>query len=467
MTPRGAAGGRRDGEGHCAPHALRLLGAACCALLFALAPAAAQQPGGERTFYSRYREFRIPFDVDPAERRIQSVRLHASDNQGLSWQAVATAQPGGEKGFNYRAEHDGWYWFTVQTVDHDRRAYPPVIDQNAPVGLKVCVDTREPAVTLQAASAGESGVGVSWVIQDPNLNNLLAKPDTLILEYRPAGSGGPWTRQQAEPRAAGQRVWSPATAGPQEVRLRVFDDAGNEGQAAITVTPGRGGSLPPEGDGTPPRRPNADGRRLVRSKRINLNYDVQEVGKSGVSVVELWYTDGKSWQLRNQKRDPQPPYVYDIELEAEGLYGFSLVARSGVGLGEQPPRVGDPPQIWIEADWTKPRVSLHRVEVGQGIDTGSLFVTWSAEDLNLDRDGSITLSYAERPDGPWTAFAPNQNNTGRYVWRMPPAVPFQFYVRVEATDRAGNVGNADSGEPVKVDLNRPKARVTTIEPVQK
>jgi hypothetical protein len=50
---------------------------------------------------------------------------------------------------------------------------------------------------------------------------------------------------------------------------------------------------------------------------------------------------------------------------------------------------------------------------------------------------------------------------------MPPSVPFQFYVRVEATDRAGNVGTAETNEPVKVDLSRPKTRVITIEPASK
>ena len=67
----------------------------------------------------------------------------------------------------------------------------------------------------------------------------------------------------------------------------------------------------------------------------------------------------------------------------------------------------------------------------------------------------------------WTPFARTQDNTGRYVWRMPPGVPYQFHVRVEATDRAGNVGTAETTEPVKVDLNRPKTRVLTVDPVSK
>jgi hypothetical protein len=46
---------------------------------------------------------------------------------------------------------------------------------------------------------------------------------------------------------------------------------------------------------------------------------------------------------------------------------------------------------------------------------------------------------------------------------MDAQVPFQFYVRVEARDKAGNVGKADSADRVKVDLNQPKASVSGIE----
>jgi hypothetical protein len=438
-------------------------------------PVVGQSPANVPTFFSRHREFKIPFSIDPGERRISTVRLYVSSNQGQVWQTVANAQPGGnDRSFTFKAERDGWYWFSVQTVDHEQRAYPPSMDSRAPVGLKVCVDTRAPGVSLQMVPAGEGNVGVSWSVEDENLNNLVQnKPDTLILEYRSAGTNVPWLRKGSEQKAVGQRLWNPETNAPLEVRLRVLDDAGNEGVSnTVTVTAGSNGGLP-AGAGRegaqpgPAPRTNSEGRRLVNARRINLNYDVQEVGKSGLSVIELWSTDGTTWKREGSKTDPQPPYVYTVELDHEGVYGFTLVARSGVGLGEQPPKVGDPPQIWIEADWTKPHVVLQGVEVGRGPDTGSLFITYSAEDKNLDRDGSISLSYGERPEGPWTVFVHNQDNTGRYVWRMPPSVPFQFYVRVEATDRAGNVGTAETNEPVKVDLSRPKTRVITIEPASK
>jgi hypothetical protein len=43
-------------------------------------------------------------------------------------------------------------------------------------------------------------------------------------------------------------------------------------------------------------------------------------------------------------------------------------------------------------------------------------------------------------------------------------LPYQFFVRVEAVDLAGNVGEAITLDKVKVDLSLPKAQIRAIEP---
>jgi hypothetical protein len=46
---------------------------------------------------------------------------------------------------------------------------------------------------------------------------------------------------------------------------------------------------------------------------------------------------------------------------------------------------------------------------------------------------------------------------------MPPSgVPFKLLVRVEAVDKAGNVGMAQTTEHVKVDLARPKVSILDV-----
>ena len=43
-------------------------------------------------------------------------------------------------------------------------------------------------------------------------------------------------------------------------------------------------------------------------------------------------------------------------------------------------------------------------------------------------------------------------------------VPYQFHVKVEALDLAGNIGEAVTPELIKVDLSTPKVRILNVEP---
>jgi hypothetical protein len=152
-----------------------------------------------------------------------------------------------------------------------------------------------------------------------------------------------------------------------------------------------------------------------------------------------------------------------FEVNDEGIYGITLVAKSGVGLGDKPPQPGDRPQFWIEVDLTKPVVQTRDIFVGAGPEKGKLSIAWTATDKNLGTH-PIRLSYADQKDGPWTTFADKLPNSGKHVWKMPDLLPYQFYVRIEAADLAGNFGEAITNEKVKVDLSQPKANIIGIEP---
>src|SRR5215471_7687163 len=145
----------------------RLLAGAVLAVV-ALLPAAgrAQNAEGEDTYYSRYPDFKIPFKAnDP---RIRELILHASEDQGRNWKSVATSGAAGD-GFHFKARHDGWYYFSVQTRDTDNRLFPATLDGVKP-GLKVCVDTVLPVVRLETIPAREGGVTVKWDARDENLD---------------------------------------------------------------------------------------------------------------------------------------------------------------------------------------------------------------------------------------------------------------------------------------------------------
>ncbi len=432
----------------------------CIALAFGATRAVAQAPGGDGVYYSKQLTFRIPFSTDPNDRRIREVQLYASEDQGKSWRQIASARPG-EKSFSVIATHEGWYWFAVRTVDVEDHAFPPTVDQSQ-AKLKVCVDTQPPSVSLRpAANPPPAGVAVEWEVRDENIDL-----DRLQLDYRIAG--GEWTSLPIQKLITGSRIWNPSTNAPLEVRLQARDMAGNTAEQTTTVAPSAkatgGGPDGGVGGGTAKtQEPVPGGVRVVGSKRISLDYEVVEVGKSGLAVVELWWTrnDARNWAKYNEQPNPQPPYTFEVS--EEGLYGFTLVARNNAGLGEPPPKAGDQPQTWVEVDLTKPVVRLNGVDVGRGPELGTMAITWSAGDKNLARR-PITLSYAESPEGPWQTIAEHEENTGRYVWRMPENVPFKVHVRVEAADLAGNVGSDELRKPVIVDMSQPKVKVRNVGP---
>lgn len=202
--------------------------------------------------------------------------------------------------------------------------------------------------------------------------------------------------------------------------------------------------------------------RMVNSRRISLNYEVKDVGPSGISGVELWYTqDSRTWRKYDGPPQRQAPFI--IEVPDEGLYGFTLVARSGVGLGKEPPQSGDLPQVWVEVDLTKPNVALVGAESSYAARTHQLTIRWNASDKNMGMR-PITLLCAEQPDGPWTPIAANLENSGQYTWQMPQSVPRRFYVRVEASDLVGNVGAAQSPSPIVIDMSQPSVSILAVEP---
>jgi hypothetical protein len=202
--------------------------------------------------------------------------------------------------------------------------------------------------------------------------------------------------------------------------------------------------------------------RLVNKKRITLNYEVKDVGPSGVSGVELWYTrDGKDWKRHEAALESKPPYL--IEVQEEGLYGFTLLAKNGIGLSKDPPRSGDQPQVWVEVDLTKPAIQITQVKVGQGDKGATLTIAWKASDKNLSSQ-PITLSIAEKEDGPWQPIVSNLENFGRCVWPLRPGVPAKLFVRIEAKDLAGNVGVAQTPTAIQVDVARPTVHILDVEP---
>jgi hypothetical protein len=190
--------------------------------------------------------------------------------------------------------------------------------------------------------------------------------------------------------------------------------------------------------------------RKVKSKHLLIDYQVKDMGPSGVMGVELWYTrDGQHWNKGGSGIQPERPY--HTVLEEEGMYGFVLLAKNGLGGGKEAPKTGEPAQFWVELDTTKPVVALTGVQPASGGQTA--IITWTASDKNLS-PRPISLYYTDQ-NGQWQPITTGMENSGSCTWRLPAGVPYSFRVRAEATDLAGNVGSGETATPIQIDTAQP------------
>ncbi len=204
--------------------------------------------------------------------------------------------------------------------------------------------------------------------------------------------------------------------------------------------------------------------KLVNSRTFALEYELAEVGGSGVSKVELWGThdNGQTWRsyaVDDDNRSPIP-----VTVDGEGEYGFRIVVEGAGGLGGFPPQPGDRPELVVGVDLEPPHALITSVDVDAHRDARQLVVHWDAKDDNLE-PRPISLFYSSRFAGPWTAIATSLENVGEYVWPLERYVPRQIYLKLEARDLAGNVSAYQSTEPITVENESSVARIQRLPPV--
>lgn len=450
------------------------------ALLIALAVAAplhAQAPGRDIS-YTRQNRIRVPFTPSTSG-RLKRVILYVSTDSGRDWQQSWDAAP--TDGFfrEYIAPGDGTYWFAVQSIDNFDARNPPSIAQLVPE-VKVVVDTKPPLVTLRQGNDPRQGfVTIEWDVRDENID--LSR---FVVEYRVPGRTD-WVRdERTQPGVTGSLSWQLDPGVQMNVRLRTADRAGNVGEAVLPVT--AGGSATAGGAGGSAL--SSSGVVYLNSRTVKFPCRVS-VGPSGEGVFDLWYTrdGGRSWTKTPKKVSDNMPAspgdaaattalkTFIFEADADGTYGFNIVLRNGVGVGDPDPKAGDPPQRIVEIDTVDPKLQL-KVTPGVGQDMRNVTIQWIAEDKNLT-DRPVTLEYAElkdwspgKPavaaDGDWKPLPQMpgaQDRSGTQVWSIGREGPFKFLIRAKATDRAKNSVTETIKEPIIIDLEQPKVELQGIE----
>src|SRR5262245_46246634 len=193
------------------------------------------------------------------------------------------------------------------------------------------------------------------------------------------------------------------------------------GQIKQAVSPFPQGTTPPApaashvANRTEPQPPN---KLIVSNTHVFLDYQIEQMGASGVGKVEVWITldHGQTWKKHCEDTDRKSPA--EVDLPGEGLFGLSLVVTNGRGFGGTPPHTGDVPDWWIEVDLTRPVTEITSVRPGTGDEAGGLHISWTARDKNLGAS-PIDLFYAVKKEGPWTPIAKGLRNEGHYCWAVP------------------------------------------------
>lgn len=226
-------------------------------------------------------------------------------------------------------------------------------------------------------------------------------------------------------------------------------------------TPRTASSLPAA---TPPRS-NVAGQRIVNSRRFQVGYTIDDVGPSGVGAVELFITQdqGRKWWKYGEDADRRSPF--DVEVPQDGEYGFAIRVRSGVGLTNDPPLPNEPPAVVVVVDQTPPVVELLSAHQGQGNQSNRVQIRWRISDHRL-ASKPVSIYTAPTRSGPWEPVSGWSEDQGGIEWTVAPGSPPEMYIRVVARDAAGNMGRAESQQPILVDLSRPTARIVDVEAPQ-
>jgi hypothetical protein len=414
----------------------------------------AQQNEAPRTFHVHSRVFSIPFTPSENDPRIDFF-LNVSTN-GQSYRNIAAAKPQ-DRRFYVTVPSDGWYNFIVQTRDAGGVVTPADL-RNAPPNIRVCVDTLKPVIEVlepvQAAGPEPSLPKIHWKIVEENLKEIWA-------DYRAVGSND-WVPLFVEAKREGWHEWKPSWPGELEVRMQAVDKAELKSdvryvrlRAADNVT-----RMPP------PKEPDAGKVIYVKSKTFQLQYTLEEttVGPSKVASVEIWKLHpGQRWQKCKEEGKEQGPVT--VTVETSGRWGFRLIPRSGVGLAQRDPQPGDRPDIWVEVDDTPPKVRVINVTVTPEPDGGTLTVYWKADDTFL-QSMPITISLASPQLKDWQAIAKDLPNTGSWSQRTDKLNKggYEFLLKVDAVDEAGNHGSDQWKDVVKVDLLIPRIKSIEVKP---
>lgn len=217
------------------------------------------------------------------------------------------------------------------------------------------------------------------------------------------------------------------------------------------------------GEAVVPPEPFKDGIKdipVTAAKDMSLS---PKADPDGLLHYELWYQsfDGAkwgTWQKHSQVFAKGTPVVW-APPEGRWQVYLRVVKTSGIAStdpGKNPEAVK--PQKEFIIDRSSPQVAVTFPAAKAKLRGGDKYtVTWTAADPYL-RNAPISIKWSLDGSGAFATVADNLPNSGSFEWTVPRDMTQTGVLRIEAGDKAGNVGVADSTN-LLVDSIKPKGKV--------
>ena len=466
--------------------------------------------------------FQIPFDVEtePGEKAEGFAVLFGSRDGGARWEQIQSV-PASQSSFMFAAPRDGRYSFCIRMTDAQGNVSPPA--QNSVAELDVIVDTITPDLKLELFESAPGQVLVNWTCTDSSVapesmvleyadgangrwkaaqiqksangQSLIPASQGSVLAVRASivdmagnrtdaasqivtrgGSTANSFHQPSQPTAQsvplGLSPFNIVAANPiappsSPIQPGVaFPPASNTNfNAAVINSPLSnalaGSAMRPFGSTTEAAMSGPGEVQLVNMHVFDVDYQVEDVGPSGVSAIELFVTEngGQQWFRYGNDADLRSPF--QVDAQGEGTFGFAVRVRNGLGFIDAPPQPGQSPEIMVTVDESAPVVQLAQPTIRtDGL--GTLDLAWKISDQHPSST-PVRLEYATTPNGPWTPVFDWQADQGGYQWAIRPGTPASLYFRLLARDAAGNVASAQTPQAVIVDLKKPIGRLLRVQ----
>ena len=373
--------------------------------------------------HHKSRSFRIPFNVDPAERpRLKEVQLWVSTDEGYTWNPNTSTTPD-RPYFTFRATEDDEYWFAVRTLDLQGRLYPGDDEQVEP-SMKVVVDSKPPTLILEGDGRRGSVVSVRWEMHD----EVALVPGSLVIEYQLDGANKWKSVPIDQLRKLGSVRWDAGTAEPLNVRAQVEDRAGNVASASIVVPSGT------------PTRPEGS---------LTAQDGAQHMPPPALAQEPTLPPDFAGEQAF-QPRESFPPTTTPVSNRREPSDSSSM-DEIFTGSGQSNPRMSTPdPQQGNPAQTGSKNILT--------VATTQFPLRYEVEDAGPDGPNSVELFYTRDSGRSWIPLGSDEDRVTPFQVSLPGEGIYGLYLVARSSSGLGDRPPAPNDPPqvwVEVDTTPP------------